>query len=71
VSNPKTAKTRLPATERLAYNIAEFCDLVGISRSYFYALADDAKPRMTKRGGRWFIPADAAREWVSSPKVAA
>jgi excisionase family DNA binding protein len=65
------AKAKLPATERLAYNIAEFCDLVGISRSYFYALADDAKPRMTKRGGRWFIPADAAREWVSGSEAVA
>jgi excisionase family DNA binding protein len=73
VSDPKVksqAKAKLPATERLAYNIAEFCDLVGISRSFFYTLADDAKPRMTKRGGRWLIPAEAAREWVSAGEVA-
>jgi excisionase family DNA binding protein len=65
------AKTKLPANERLAYNIAEFCQLVGVSRSFFYALADDAKPRMTKRGGRWLIPVDAAREWVSGEAAAA
>jgi hypothetical protein len=65
------AKAKLPATERLAYNIAEFCDLAGVSRSFFYSLPEVDKPRMTKRGGRWLIPVDAAREWVSGSAVAA
>jgi hypothetical protein len=31
-------RAKPPLTERLAYNIGEFCDFVGISRSYFYTL---------------------------------
>jgi excisionase family DNA binding protein len=63
--------TKLPSAERLAYSISEFCALVGVSRSYFYALPDTAKPRMTKRGRRCLIPADAAREWLRSDGIAA
>jgi excisionase family DNA binding protein len=62
---------KLPPAARLAYSISEFCQLVGVSRSYFYSLSDDAKPRMVKRGGRWLIPADAARDWLSTAGIAA
>ncbi|WP_441232648.1 transcriptional regulator [Bradyrhizobium sp. 1200_D9_N1_1] len=61
----------LAAPGRLAYSISEFCQAVGVSRSYFYTLSDEAKPRMVKRGGRWFIPTDAAREWLSTAGIAA
>jgi hypothetical protein len=61
----------LRPSERLAYSISEFCQAVGVSRSYFYSLSQDAKPRMVKRGGRWFIPTDAAREWLSTAGIAA
>jgi hypothetical protein len=73
VSNPepKSQAKAKPSVERLAYNIGEFCDLVGVSRSYFYALPEAERPRMTKRGGRWIIPAAAALEWVSPSEVAA
>lgn len=63
------SKTR--PTERLAYSISEFCQSVGVSRSYFYSLSDGAKPRMVKRGGRWLIPVEAAREWLSTAGIAA
>ena len=56
---------------RLAYSIIEFCQLVGVSRSYFYSLPDTAKPRMIKRGGRQLIPAESVREWLSTAGVAA
>jgi excisionase family DNA binding protein len=58
-------------TERLAYSINEFCKMVGVSRTYFYELPDTDKPRIVKRGRRVFIPADAAREWLSPSEVAA
>lgn len=63
--------TELPPPGRLAYSISEFCQAVGVSRSYFYSLSDEAKPRMVKRGGRWLIPTDAAREWLSTAGIAA
>jgi excisionase family DNA binding protein len=52
--------------ERLAYSISEFCALVGVSRSYFYTLPEDQRPREVRRGGRRLISADAAREWLRS-----
>ena len=61
--------TELPP--RLAYSISEFCQAVGVSRSYFYTLSDEAKPRMVKRGGRYFITTDAARDWLSTAGLAA
>lgn len=63
--------SKILSTDRLAYSISEFCELVGVSRSYYYSLSDEAKPRMVKRGGRWLIPADSAREWLSTAGVAA
>jgi predicted DNA-binding transcriptional regulator AlpA len=64
-------RAKPPLTERLAYNIGEFCDFVGISRSYFYTLPEADRPRMTRRGSRWLISADAAREWVQRDSVVA
>jgi excisionase family DNA binding protein len=57
--------SELPAAERLAYSINEFCRLVGVSRTYFYELPEAEKPRLIKRGRRVFIPVEAAREWLS------
>jgi excisionase family DNA binding protein len=65
VANPKT-----PAAERLAYSISEFCALVGVSRSYFYTLPVDQRPREVRRGGRRLIPADAAKAWLASEVAA-
>jgi excisionase family DNA binding protein len=62
--------TTLPSAERLAYSISEFCLLVGVSRSYFYALPDTAKPQMVKRGRRCLIPADAVKGWLRSDGIA-
>jgi excisionase family DNA binding protein len=58
-------------SERLAYSINEFCRMVGVSRTYFYELPEAQKPRTIKRGRRVFIPADAAREWLSPSAIAA
>ncbi|MCK1553147.1 transcriptional regulator [Bradyrhizobium sp. 177] len=65
------SETELLPPGRLAYSISEFCQAVGVSRSYFYSLSDEAKPRIVKRGGRLFIPVDAAREWLSTAGIAA
>lgn len=45
------SKSKLPPPGRLAYNISEFCALVGRSRPWFYALPDDQKPKVLDRGG--------------------
>lgn len=44
-------KKELPPTGRLAYNISEFCQLVGRSRPWFYALPADKRPKVIERGG--------------------
>jgi excisionase family DNA binding protein len=59
-------KTNTAAAERLAFSISEFCQLVGISRSYFYTLPPEQRPREVCFGRRRLIPADAAREWLRS-----
>jgi excisionase family DNA binding protein len=50
--------------ERLAFNISEFCEAVGISRGFFYALPEHQKPRMVKFGSRYLIPVDAVKAWL-------
>lgn len=48
--------------QQLAYSINEFCTLLGVSRSYFYKLPEEHRPRIIQRGGRYFIPrAEVAR----------
>ncbi|WP_338688991.1 hypothetical protein V5279_25255 [Bradyrhizobium sp. 26S5] len=51
--------------ERLAYNISEFCEAVGISRGLFYGLPSDQKPKMIKCGSRYLIPVDAVKAWLN------
>lgn len=41
---------------RLAVSVREFCELTGSSKSYFYSLSETDRPKMVKRGGRFFIP---------------
>jgi excisionase family DNA binding protein len=60
----------LPAPGKLAYSISEFCALVDISRSYFYKMSDDERPREVRKGKRRLIPADAVKAWLA-PQVAA
>jgi excisionase family DNA binding protein len=63
--------TKLPAVERLAYSISEFCFLVGVSRSFFYTLPKVQRPRMIRVGGRSLIPAEATRAWLQRDEIAA
>jgi hypothetical protein len=58
------AKTQTAAADRLAFSISEFCDAVGISRSSYYTLPPERRPREVRYGRRRLIPADAAREWL-------
>jgi excisionase family DNA binding protein len=55
---------KLPAPERLAYNVDEFCRLVGISRGFFYKLPPEQRPREVRRGTRVLISAEAVKEWL-------
>jgi excisionase family DNA binding protein len=63
--------TKLPAVERLAYSISEFCSLVGVSRSFFYTLPEAHRPRMIRVGGRNLIPAEATHKWLQRDGIAA
>lgn len=56
---------------RVAYSISEFCQAAGISRSMFYALPADQRPREMRVGKRRLIPASAVNEWLSRVEVAA
>ncbi len=59
-----------PTAERLAYSVDEFCESVGVSRSFYYAMSDAEKPRSIKRGRRIIIPADAVKAWLAGGEVA-
>lgn len=56
---------------RAAYNIAEFCALAGISRSFWYNLPADQRPKARRIAGRVLIPAAAAHAWLENAGVAA
>jgi excisionase family DNA binding protein len=59
-------RRKAPPAERLAVNINEFCQLVGISRSTFYAMPADRRPVMISLGGkRWLISKAAITDWLS------
>ncbi len=50
---------------QLAYSVADFCQLHGLSRTVFYNLLHDPEraPRIFKVGSRTYISTEAAREW--------
>lgn len=52
-------------TTRLAYSVADFCQLHGLSRTVFYNLLHDPEraPRIFKVGSRTYVSVEAAREW--------
>jgi predicted DNA-binding transcriptional regulator AlpA len=50
--------------EKDAYNILEFCQRHGISRSAFYkAIEAGQAPRLMRLGSRILISKEAAEEW--------
>ncbi|MEH6950618.1 hypothetical protein V4R08_04620 [Nitrobacter sp. NHB1] len=54
----------LDLQNRLAVSVSEFCRLTGSSKSYFYSLPDNERPKMVKRGGRFFIPIGEVHRFV-------
>jgi hypothetical protein len=51
---------------RLALNILEFCEAVGISEDFFYKLKRQGRaPRLMKVGARTLITLAAASEWCA------
>ncbi|WP_448031976.1 hypothetical protein [Bradyrhizobium liaoningense] len=57
----------MPPAGRLAYNISEFCQLIGRSRPWFYNLPADQRPKVIERGGAKLIPADEVRRFLEVP----
>lgn len=55
---------------RLAVSVSEFCRLTGSSKSYFYSLPDHERPKMVKRGGRFFIPVAEVHRFLGNEAVA-
>lgn len=53
------------AAAREAYDVAGFCEAMGISRPFYYRLAADGRgPRSFKLGRRRLISREAAHEWL-------
>jgi predicted DNA-binding transcriptional regulator AlpA len=49
---------------RLAMNIQQFCNSVGISEDFFYKLKRQGKaPRLMKVGARTLVSIEAANQW--------
>jgi hypothetical protein len=64
-SDPRlTSARKKQPVERIAYNVVEFCEAVGISRAFFYKLPMQDRPEMRQRGGRWLISVEVAKAWV-------
>jgi excisionase family DNA binding protein len=49
----------------LAYQINQFCRLIGIGRSHFYELVKDGKIRTVMLGGRRVVPASEGDRLLS------
>lgn len=50
--------------EQQAYSIMEFCQMHGISRSYYFLIRRDGRgPRELRLGRRVLITRDAAADW--------
>ena len=49
--------------DRDAYPITEFCKRHGFSRSHYYGLPADERPREMRVGNRVLISKEAAAEW--------
>jgi predicted DNA-binding transcriptional regulator AlpA len=50
--------------QKLAFSIAEFCELHDISRAHFYNIIKTGDgPRMMEVGGRKVISREAAADW--------
>ena len=49
--------------DRDAYTIEEFCKAHGFSRSTFYNLPVEDRPRLMQVGGRQRVSREAAAEW--------
>ncbi len=64
-------RRKAPPADRLAVNIDEFCTLVGISRSTFYAMPAERRPAMLSLGGkRWLISKAAITDWLAGKPAA-
>ena len=50
-------------TQQLAFSIPAFCQAHGFSRSGFYNLPEDQRPRIMRVGGRTLITQESAAEW--------
>lgn len=54
------------ALPKLAYSIAEFCELVGLGRTGAFREIREKRLRVVKAGRRTLIPAEAVKAWLDS-----
>ena len=63
-SRPTNEAAQTPAAiDREAFSIAEWCDSVRISRSFFYRLPPSLRPTVIKLGRRSLITRQASAAW--------
>jgi hypothetical protein len=53
------------ATEQLAYKVKTFARLTDSSERFIKQQIYDGNLKAIKKGGHWWIPADAAREYLA------
>ena len=68
----KNPTSRAAVSEKLSLEIDDFCDLMNISRSFYYKLkASGRGPREMRVGARVLISKEAAAEWIRSCEATA
>ncbi len=50
-------------TQQLAFSIPAFCQAHGFSKSGYYNLPENQRPRLMRVGGRALITQESAAEW--------
>lgn len=61
MANPK--QTQAPRIEKAGWDVSSWCRSVGISRTKFYALEGDMRPRDVRLGSRRIV-AETPKEWL-------
>jgi len=64
ITTMQSLPDKIAASEKLAYTIAELCQVVGISRATIYKEIKAERLRIRKVGKRTLVPADEVRAWL-------
>lgn len=74
ISNTSTGNDALPnqtgSTERIAYGVEEFAELMGIGRTTAFNLIREGRVKAVKLGARTLIPASEAKALIAALSAA-